>query len=54
MQIVEHVSDGVTSRNWRTNRDYCIVVIGQNTEKSLVDINRLGIFQTPVETGVKE
>ena len=39
-------------RNWRTCRDhpnYSIVEIGQNTEKSLSDLRRLAVTQTPVK-----
>ena len=46
----------ISRRNWglgnkRTSGDhpnYCIIEIGQNTEKSLGDLRRLAVTQTPV------
>ena len=37
------------SQDWRIWKNYGIVVIGQNSEKSPADLKRLAARQTPVE-----
>ena len=43
------VNDGLKNSKSEIHRNYCIIEIGQNTEKSPGDLRRLAVTQTPVK-----